>query len=354
MKKLLIVRPEGIGDFIIFSAVLEEYTRVFTDFEIHVLCQESTVELAKNIPFIKRVIGINPSRFRKKYFLYYLYWTFVLCRLDYDEVICPIYSRNITIDYIVRLVRSENKVVFDGDNTNDPHDRIVENNIYFNHVIQSDKNFKKEIDRNMEFINKLGGNLDIKTLKTKVWFSEKNELEFQKLSKKFDLHTQGYICIAPGFGFSIKEWEFQNWVEVIKQFLREHPLFKVVILGGLKEKVLSGKITQSLFYLQDKIVDLTGKVSFVTSTRFIRDARLLVATDTGVIHAAAAVGTTNICVMGGGHWGRFYPYGDLRKNIIVSYKLDCYGCNWDCIYSEPLCIINIKPSDVYKRIKEIL
>ena len=354
MKKLLIVRPEGIGDFIIFSAVLEEYTRVFKDFEIHVLCRPSTVELAKNIPFIKRVIGIDPPRFRKRYPFYYLYWVFSLYLLKYDEVVCPIYSRDVTIDYIVRLVRSEKKVFFDGDNTNDPHERRVINNYYFNHVIQSDQNFKKEIDRNAEFINKLGGNLDVKALKTQIWFSEKSELAFQELSKKFDLQTGEYICICPGSGMSFKQWRFQNWIELIKQFLGEHLSFKVVILGGPAERDSNEEIAQSLYYLRDKIIDLSGGISFVTCARFIKDARLLVSTDTGALHAAAAVGTPNICLMGGGHWGRFYPYGDLNKNLIVSYNLDCYGCNWKCIYPEPLCMKNINPADVYKKIKDIL
>jgi len=308
----------------------------------------------KNIPFIRRVIGIDPPRFRKRYLFYYFYWVFALYLLKYDEVICPIYSRDSTIDYIVRLVRSNKKVGFDGDNTNDQNEKRVIRNYYFDYVIQSDQIFKKEIERNAEFINKLGGKLDVKALKTKIWFSENNESMFQKLGKKFDLITGEYICIFPGTGMSIKRWPFQKWIELIKQFLGDHPSFKVVILGGPAEKQLNEKIANSLYYLRDKIIDLSGGISFVTCARFIKGARLIVSTDTGAIHAAAAVDTPNICLMGGGHRDRFYPYGNFSKNLVVSYQLDCYGCNWKCIYAEPLCMRNINSADVYKKIMEIL
>ena len=71
----------------------------------------------------------------------------------------------------------------------------------------------------------------------------------------------------------------------------------------------------------------------------IRGASLLVANDSASIHIAAATGTRSVCILGGGHFGRFLPYqpefkvrGD-QEPIAVFHPMDCYGCRWRCQYS---------------------
>ena len=58
---------------------------------------------------------------------------------------------------------------------------------------------------------------------------------------------------------------------------------------------------------------------------------------------AIAAGIPTVGIMGGGQAFRFYPYGDLEKHRVVYKRMDCYDCNWHCIYQEPLCIIEILP-----------
>ncbi len=45
MRKILIVRPDGIGDFIIFSAVLEYYAKFCSEYRIDLLCYPKVKEL---------------------------------------------------------------------------------------------------------------------------------------------------------------------------------------------------------------------------------------------------------------------------------------------------------------------
>ena len=88
--------------------------------------------------------------------------------------------------------------------------------------------------------------------------------------------------------------------------------------------------------------------------KVIQNARVLIGSDSCTIHMAAAVDTPNICLMGGGHFGRFYPYGDLSKNRIVYKKMACYGCHWKCKFKESKCIQEINVEDVLKKINLIL
>ena len=161
MKRILLVRPDGIGDFIIFSAVAEEYHKVFPEYRIDILCSPVVRELAETIPFVGRVISLDVRKlFRKKHFLYHLFWALRLRAMRYDKVICPVFSRNKVTDFIVKTVRANEKVVFDGDGANDPGNARFRNNKFFTHVVGSTPGMAPEIERNAEFINQLGWTLD--------------------------------------------------------------------------------------------------------------------------------------------------------------------------------------------------
>ena len=81
------------------------------------------------------------------------------------------------------------------------------------------------------------------------------------------------------------------------------------------------------------------------------------------IHIAAAVKTPSVCILGGGHFGRFLPYpknllGQCEQ-IVVYKKMDCYGCNWNCVYTKRRnevvpCVQQIDVDMVIKAVHELL
>lgn len=100
----------------------------------------------------------------------------------------------------------------------------------------------------------------------------------------------------------------------------------------------------------ERTINLCNKTSVILLSKVIEDANMLIGTDSCAIHIAAAVGTNNLCIMGGGQYGRFYPYGDLNINKIIFSKMECYGCEWRCKYNKALCIQDILVEDVWKMI----
>ena len=61
-----------------------------------------------------------------------------------------------------------------------------------------------------------------------------------------------------------------------------------------------------------------------------------------------------IGIMGGGHYGRFYPWGNPAINRVVDHKMDCYWCHWQCKYSTMRCIQEIEPGDIAAEIHTVL
>ena len=83
------------------------------------------------------------------------------------------------------------------------------------------------------------------------------------------------------------------------------------------------------------VTSLAGKTSLQQLTTIIAGAQLLVSNETSAVHIAAAVGVPSVCIVGGGHYGRFVPYdekvGDHRPlPLVATRKMECFGCNWVC------------------------
>jgi len=76
------------------------------------------------------------------------------------------------------------------------------------------------------------------------------------------------------------------------------------------------------------------------SAAILKRCRLAVGADTSLAHISCAVGTSNVILMGGGHFGRFMPYSPLTS--IVCLPLECYGCSLsDCRYEKYHCVEDI-------------
>ncbi len=59
-------------------------------------------------------------------------------------------------------------------------------------------------------------------------------------------------------------------------------------------------------------------------------------------------------IPGGGHCGRFHPWGKAGINRVVRRIMDCYGCNWHCQYPTMQCVHDIPGRDVAEELEHIL
>ena len=354
-EKILIVRPDGIGDFVIFSAVLEHYAELYNDYKIDLLCLPQTKELVRSIPFIDKIICINTRKlYRKKYFLYTVLSILKVKRFKYEKIIYPVYSRTKHDDLLIKFIRAKEKIAFDGNSSNDPNNERIGRNRYFTRIIESEKGEKVEIERNAEFVNKLGGRVDTFTLKPKIWFSDGDDIKYERLREKYNFSKNDYIAIFPGAGSQIRCWESDKWAELIKRIFTKSPKYKIVILGyGNDIFAINGILDVLGYNYNERVINLYKKTTLKILAKVIQGAKLFIGTESGAIHIAAAVGTPNVCLMGGGHFGRFYPYGDLNKNRIVYKKMDCFGCNWKCKYKTSKCIKEIEVEDVWREIEKL-
>ena len=81
--------------------------------------------------------------------------------------------------------------------------------------------------------------------------------------------------------------------------------------------------------------NLIGKTSLPELLTIVVGARIVVGNDSSAIHLAAAVATPAVCPLGGGQYGRFFPYqvegpSQLPFPVPVVNTKECFDCDWRC------------------------
>ena len=89
---------------------------------------------------------------------------------------------------------------------------------------------------------------------------------------------------------------------------------------------------------QAQIVETQSIASLISE---ITSAAVIIATESAPAHIAAALDRPLLALIGGGHYGLFAPWKRSGRQVWVAHKMDCYHCNWHCVYGEPFCISRI-------------
>jgi ADP-heptose:LPS heptosyltransferase len=139
--------------------------------------------------------------------------------------------------------------------------------------------------------------------------------------------------------------EYPRWAEVAASLnAKLNPEW--VLVGGKGEKAPP----ELLQALTPKARDLRGQTSLQELSEEILAADLFLGVDTGPAHLALALGKPAVVVLGGGDYGRFFPYG---KSRVVTHPMECFQCHWECRYDRALCLHDIPPDEVVREVLEI-
>lgn len=348
-KKILIIFINAIGDFVIFSSVLPYLKRLYDDCEITLLCFNRWIELLESCPYIDKVISLNREQFRKNIIYRYQY-LYMLQKEIYLKTIYPSYSRMPVGDTIIQFSRSREKIGWDGDLNNiSSKEKNIANKYYTQLFSLSKAKQFREIDKYVYYCNKLGAEISDTTLPS-LWLSEKDINDANMLLAKNSIsNNTPFAVLFPGASSPKRIWNCKSYSK-IADFLGKKGL-KVIICGTASEHYLYKDIQKNC---KVHIVNLTGKTSLNILSVIIKYSKIYIGSETSALHIAIAVKTPTICIMGGGHFKRFYPYGDEKIHRMVYHKMDCFGCNWRCKFKTIRCIDNIKVDDVTREIELVL
>lgn len=340
-KQVLIIFLGGIGDFILFLDALKEYGKLYPKetCEITLIGNNLWKDIAERLHDVNRFLAIEVGRFEKNPF-YRFCSQLEIKKQKFDVVINPTYSRKYILgDSIARISRSSERIGSSGDLSNIHKWMKWRSDGWYTKLIPSQKQIITELERNAEFLRGLG----LTDFQKSVPIYPLDVLPNIQ-PELIDLNLP-YFMISPGAGWVGRRWP-ENYFAEVAILLYEKTGWIPVLCGGLEDEPLAMKIISSAHNLPWQ--NLAGKVSLIQLLAILGRAKLIIGNESSTVHMASAVACPVVCIIGGGHFGRFFPYGDLDKNRIVFKTMDCYGCNWQCIYPNVRCVEEIPVNDVFQ------
>ena len=300
-QTLLIIRPDNIGDYILFRNLLGfiRNSPQYQGFKITLLGNFAYKALAETLDkdFIDEFLWLDISEYRQRRvsgFLYTFSITWKLCNIQFHTIFYPVFSRVHHYDKLVGKLHGTNKIACLGDKANKRGKSDITERVY-NRIIQTEPtNGIFEFERNKEIISKfLGEKIE----------QAKPNIETNLLPAATLILPKQYVVFHVDASSSESIWPQENFAQAAEYIYQKYSL-PIVLLG------YSNNVEPLMRLLSTNgIINLYNKTSLPESAAILSKADIFIGNDSGLLHIAAAVGVQKIiCLCKGNTYGRFVPY----------------------------------------------
>jgi ADP-heptose:LPS heptosyltransferase len=297
--KFLILRFSSIGDIVLTTPVIRCIKQQIPDAEIHFATKEVYAEVLANNPYIDVLHMLNEANERR-----------LLSHL-----------RSIQFDYIIDLHHNLRTWKFKWFLRKSTSYSFSKENIKKWLLTAWKKNLLPDthvVDRYMETVRHLQVKNDGRGLD--FFLSEKDHISKTELPLT---HIHGYVALAVGAAHATK----QIPLEKLKILCAALPT-PIVLLGGKTDAVM-GQALESEDKI--KIYNACGKFKLGETAFLIKNCKLLITPDTGLMHIGAALKIPIISIWGNTvpAFGMYPYYGDanISNRIVEIHGLSCRPCS---------------------------
>ncbi|MHB1687860.1 MAG: glycosyltransferase [Ignavibacteriaceae bacterium] len=342
-KKILFLRTDSIGDNVLASTVLKGIKDKFPGADITVLCQNHISELYEHCTYIKNILGIDKNKFLEDE----EYKSKIILSIQkekFDLVINSVFSSEPVNDLLAFTAGAQQTIRIDGNSENSTQKWVNDARELSTFVIKTSEGWTSEINRHKEFLTGLG--IEARNITPEIWLSKEDEKFADQFFNENGFNPGKTIVLFTGARYDIRL--YNHYGKALSKICRENK-FSVVAVGSQDDY----KINQdNLDDIHVSTINLSGKTTLKQTAAIIKKCRLAVGAETGNAHIACAVGTPNVIILGGGHFGRFMPYSELTSMVVL--PLSCYGCNWQCSFERAYCVKDNDPELVLTAIENAL
>ena len=310
-KRVIIVLHQLIGDAVVISGSLQEYPKIFADYDVIYLARPSVIEFMKSVIPYAHELNFEPvdfTRFIEDYAYYreisakYRCSADILivpatspgaeifsCASDASRKIASVRPADITSSVLMRLLP---KYAYTEKIRPDPNEMTFQRHRQLLHYL-GDKDFKARLPR----------------LKSEPRIIDEAE----------------YCVICPGASKSERWWPVERFAAII-DYVNEELNMNVHLCGGKDEAGLEDGLHVKH---PERVISHAGKTNFTEWSSIIQYASLFIGNDSGTAHLAAAHRVRTVCITGD------YEF------VIFPYKVDVLEPD-DIL---PLCVYKRMPCE---------
>lgn len=350
-KTVLIVRLDRIGDFLLWLPAMRALRTLYPrgEYNLMLLGNPAWVEIAREQNIFDQVWALDVRRFVWNWAYRYRQMTRVR-RAAAAILVQARCSRELLVeDALTRASGAAQRVAFAREAAAETRLQRPISDRWHTRLIPAPAAGTMELERNAELIRALG---------LAEFRSSMPVLETGPAPKEL---PGRYYILFPSAGWAGRQWPAARFAEIAGR-LHGQTGWTGVVCGGPDDAALGEALLRET---EAPVENWAGKTSLSEMSAVFAGAELVVANETSGVHMAAAVGTPSVCILGGGHFGRFVPYqiaegGASRALPLPVFEaMPCFGCNWHCIYpvrsGDPVpCVANVAVDKVWAAIQSIL
>jgi 3-deoxy-D-manno-octulosonic-acid transferase/heptosyltransferase-1 len=343
-KNILIIKLSAIGDVVHSLPLLEVLQNNFPNAKIDWVVEEEASEILRNHPAIDRLMISRRKSWQKgffkpkKYVQFYREILSFLRRLREREYDLLIDLQGLLKSSLwVGLARAKRKIGFTGGR-------------------EGSRFFLSEcpffVDYNQHALERYLQTADYLGCKRKLWqgaipVSAEDKEAVWKLLEEVKEKSLNLVAINPMARWHTKCWEPDRFAQLADRIQSELNC-RVLLTGSATDRPL---IKNIIAPLKEKPLNLAGQTTLKQLAFLYAQCRLLVSTDTGSMHIAAAMGCPVVALFGPTAPWRTGPYG--RNHRIIRAEMSCSPCfKKNC--SHMTCMQNISVEKVFAEARKLL
>ena len=311
--KILILKHEHIGDYILSLPAIKVLRKNFPRAELNISLRGINKSLAEATPEIDNIILYSDTLSVKgtfpltnKFFLYLNYLILLLKQIPHLKKIRGfIKARNLeNYDIIIwlsqkrvgeiylTLLKAKKKISGRGFRMKN----LNESDILLKVVKQICKNNGKPSVSLKDF--------DI---------SHKDKKFAGDILKKEKLKDENFVVFHIITESKERAWQGEKWIKIVQFIKKDLPNYKVVFIGSKEDHSKIEKILGN-----EKIINLAGKTNLIQTMLLIDKAKLFVGLDSGPMHLASLTKTPIVALFEKIKVGNFHP--NRKENTFILEK----------------------------------
>jgi ADP-heptose:LPS heptosyltransferase len=307
-KKLLLIRLDDIGDYILFRNTLNTYKNAprWKDHELILLgniAYKSLFDLL-DANAVDKTIWVDKNEYFDKASIRNELWT-QLRNEGFETVICPSRTRQLLLDDLCVLACGATKNIGSENNSRHSSWNILSDSFY-TELFHPKNHFEHEFYFNQHFAEWCCGPYQ-KLKRPEILLKDKN------------ISVDNYILCFIGASTNSKKWPAKRWIDFILLF-QQYSKLKIIIAGGPNDTAMANDILSGFPPANKTVENITGKISLAEILSYIDNAAAIITNDTMAAHIAAAYSTPAVIIANGNNHYRFTDYEKAAmQNISAIY-----------------------------------
>jgi heptosyltransferase-1 len=339
---ILIIKLSAIGDVVHSLPVLSALKRLYPGSSVHWLVEEAAAGLLQDHPLLDKVLicrrksWINGLKKGRISTLKEIRDFLRLVRTERYDLILDLQNL-FKSAFWVALARGVRKIGFSS----------TKELAYLplNEKIGPEDFTLHAVDRDLNFVRYLGG--DDGPPQFPVPVTAAHEEKVDQLLRRAGLTDRRVVAVHPMALWPTKLWKPRLFSELAGRLVKELGL-GVVLTGGTQDWA---PVEDIVSWVSPPPANFCGNLNLLELAALFKRCALVISTDTGPMHLAAAMGTPVVALFGPTAPSRTGPYGP--GHIVVRTGVSCSPCfKKNC--ADPKCMYEITPDHVFRAVKDKL